>query len=308
MYLHLRIQLIAERFANWDGTHPVVEYVHGDLLGSSVARTTSKGAITERERSLSCGQALDGSKREAPGFTGHMEDPGLGLVYMQQRYYDPAIGRFLSVDPVGLLSDPVNHVNRYRYARNNPYRFIDPDGAADIIFFQRDENLVPAARRFDIPNWFTVMGHAGVREPDWELRTRDDRRSQKIWAWPRLSTQQHISEIREGGLSSRDQGVFLAMCNIGQVAAQVASDLGKPVIAADGFVWGPTSWSGGDIVYTASSTDKSNLRDRTFNVYQPNGTISHAYSEVSMKSDGTVWGRQAAPEIGTRIRKLEKVK
>ena len=34
------------------------------------------------------------------GFTGHVQDPETELVYMQQRYYDPIAGRFLSVDPV----------------------------------------------------------------------------------------------------------------------------------------------------------------------------------------------------------------
>ena len=45
-----------------------------------------------------------------------------------QRYYDPIIGRFLSVDPV--LADPSSGAdfNRYWYANNNPYRFTDPDG------------------------------------------------------------------------------------------------------------------------------------------------------------------------------------
>src|SRR5690606_6409109 len=37
-------------------------------------------------------------------------------------------GRFLSVDPVTAYSDPVGQFNRYRYANNNPFRFIDPDG------------------------------------------------------------------------------------------------------------------------------------------------------------------------------------
>lgn len=49
---------------------------------------------------------------------------------MQQRYYDPTIGRFLSVDPVTALSDPVNYFGRYHYAANNPYKFTDPDGRA----------------------------------------------------------------------------------------------------------------------------------------------------------------------------------
>lgn len=47
---------------------------------------------------------------------------------MDQRYYDPAVGRFLSVDP--MASDTQNgwNFNRYNYAANNPYKFTDPDG------------------------------------------------------------------------------------------------------------------------------------------------------------------------------------
>jgi uncharacterized protein RhaS with RHS repeats len=47
---------------------------------------------------------------------------------MQQRYYDPTAGRFLSVDPV--VTDAGNGAlfNRYMYAANNPFTLIDPDG------------------------------------------------------------------------------------------------------------------------------------------------------------------------------------
>ena len=51
-----------------------------------------------------------------------------GLTYMQQRYYDPMIGRFLSVDPVTAYRKPITNFNRYGYALENPYRFMDPDG------------------------------------------------------------------------------------------------------------------------------------------------------------------------------------
>jgi len=47
---------------------------------------------------------------------------------MQQRYYDPQLGVFLSVDPVTAYGNPVGAFNRYWYANGNPYRFIDPDG------------------------------------------------------------------------------------------------------------------------------------------------------------------------------------
>lgn len=58
-----------------------------------------------------------------------MEPGSLVLqVSMVQRFYDPALGRFLSVDPVGPLENPINHFGRYHYANNNPYRYTDPDG------------------------------------------------------------------------------------------------------------------------------------------------------------------------------------
>jgi hypothetical protein len=47
-----------------------------------------------------------------------------------QRYYDPQIGRFLSVDPVAANANTGAMFNRYNYANNNPYRFTDPDGRA----------------------------------------------------------------------------------------------------------------------------------------------------------------------------------
>lgn len=45
---------------------------------------------------------------------------------MQARYYDPVIGRFYSNDPVGFKN--VHNFNRYAYANNNPYKYVDPDG------------------------------------------------------------------------------------------------------------------------------------------------------------------------------------
>lgn len=49
---------------------------------------------------------------------------------MQARYYDPVIGRFYSNDPVGFKN--IHNFNRYAYANNNPYKYIDPDGRDSI--------------------------------------------------------------------------------------------------------------------------------------------------------------------------------
>jgi RHS repeat-associated protein len=63
-----------------------------------------------------------------PGFTGHATDVATGLTYMQQRYYDAELDRFLTPDPVGPEEDFIQHFNRYNYALNNPVRYTDPDG------------------------------------------------------------------------------------------------------------------------------------------------------------------------------------
>lgn len=65
------------------------------------------------------------------GFTGHVNDADTGLTYMQQRYYDPVAGRFLSEDTVLTDANTGKSFNRYVYASNNPYKYIDPDGRQD---------------------------------------------------------------------------------------------------------------------------------------------------------------------------------
>src|SRR3546814_9371961 len=62
---------------------------------------------------------------------------------MQQRYYDPFLGRFLSVDPVTAEGGTGANFNRYWYANNNPYRFTDPDGR-----FGRDDCLGSFCERY----------------------------------------------------------------------------------------------------------------------------------------------------------------
>ena len=70
---------------------------------------------------------------------------------MQQRYYDPTVGRFLSVDPVTALSSPVGMFNRYKYAANNPYRFVDPDGRMAIQVGPHPWNDLKGDGRFGDP-------------------------------------------------------------------------------------------------------------------------------------------------------------
>jgi len=103
-----------------------IEYKHTDALGSPVVTTDATRGISGRQLYTPYGVPL--APVDGVGYTGHVNDVGTGLTYMQQRYYDPAVGRFLSVDPVTSLDGGQQHFNRYDYAYNSPYKFTDPDG------------------------------------------------------------------------------------------------------------------------------------------------------------------------------------
>jgi RHS repeat-associated protein len=120
-YVYLNNHVVAEVVA------ATPTYLHTDGLGSPVARTDAATAIQSRTRYEPFGSAAAGATPTI-GFTGHVSDVETGLTYMQQRYYDPIAGRFLSIDPVTTDANTGSAFNRYAYADNSPYRYIDPDG------------------------------------------------------------------------------------------------------------------------------------------------------------------------------------
>jgi RHS repeat-associated protein len=128
------INLAGSVVAIRDIAHPTgavtVKYQHTDALGSPVAVTNAAGAVIERSDYEPWGAIIGQPNRNGIGYTGHMMDGATGLTYMQQRYYDQSIGRFLSIDPVSAEASTGEHFNRYWYADGNPYKYTDPDGRA----------------------------------------------------------------------------------------------------------------------------------------------------------------------------------
>ena len=61
-------------------------------------------------------------------FTGQTEDEAAGLYWYTSRAYDPAIGRFVSPDPIVPVPGNPQALNRYSYVYNNPLRYTDPSG------------------------------------------------------------------------------------------------------------------------------------------------------------------------------------
>ncbi|WP_460733221.1 RHS repeat-associated core domain-containing protein [Lysobacter tyrosinilyticus] len=138
-YIYLGGSLIASRTQNSVTGTIATKYQHTDALGSPVAVTNEAGQVIDRTQYEPFGAAINKPDYQGPGYTGHVMDAATGLTYMQQRYYDPQIGRFLSIDPVAARVTGDNF-NRYSYAGNSPYTFTDPDGREiGLVFKQVNE-------------------------------------------------------------------------------------------------------------------------------------------------------------------------
>ncbi|MBZ4185830.1 RHS repeat-associated core domain-containing protein, partial [Thermomonas sp. RSS23] len=129
--VYLAGSLLAEITRPIGSNAPTISYFHTDALGSPIAKTNAAGAIIETSEYEPYGRLLNRNNDDRAGYTGHVMDAVSGLINMQQRMFDPQIGRFLSVDPVTAYDNgDMRFFNRFAYAFDNPYRFMDPDGRA----------------------------------------------------------------------------------------------------------------------------------------------------------------------------------
>ncbi|MBQ6783402.1 MAG: RHS repeat-associated core domain-containing protein, partial [Acholeplasmatales bacterium] len=63
-------------------------------------------------------------------------DKEIGLYYLNNRYYDPEIMRFISLDDISYLEyDVLGGLNLWTYCNNNPIMYVDPDGKFPILAF-----------------------------------------------------------------------------------------------------------------------------------------------------------------------------
>ena len=117
-------ELVAGWLQDSDGkTKPYL--FHHDPVTSVTAVTGHNGGTTQSVQYSAFGQvqSTTGASPNRLKFTGR-EDDGTGLYYYRARYYDPAIGRFVSEDPMGFQAG----INFYAYVGNNPVNANDPSG------------------------------------------------------------------------------------------------------------------------------------------------------------------------------------
>ncbi len=133
------------------------------------------------------------------GYTGRELDLESGLAYYRARYYDPANGVFISVDPMGFGA---GDTNLYRYVGNSSTMYTDPSG--EIVFLAP---LVPWAIGAAITGATWALGGAvygGVKESALSIAENIDRRESIDWG-------RALSRGGEGALSGAITGFGLGV-------------------------------------------------------------------------------------------------
>jgi len=106
------------------------EFIHNDHLGSTSIITNESGAIIENTTYSPYGEIIAGGQESRKDYTGKEFDLGLEEYDFGARMYKAEWGLFTKADSI--IPDPFEPqaFNRYSYAKNNPFRYIDPDGFA----------------------------------------------------------------------------------------------------------------------------------------------------------------------------------
>ncbi len=120
--------------ANFDssGSELNTRTYHYDYRGSTVALTDGSGLPTDRIQYSPYGSTLfHAGTTDTPflynGRYGVMTDPN-GLLYMQARYYNPYLSRFINPDPSGFGGG----LNQYAFANGDPISMTDPFGLGAV--------------------------------------------------------------------------------------------------------------------------------------------------------------------------------
>ncbi|MCK8678615.1 RHS repeat-associated core domain-containing protein [Streptomyces lichenis] len=191
------------------------------------------------------------------GFAGGTEDP-TGLTHLGAREYDPAIGRFVSADPIADLKDP-QQINGYAYSNNNPVTFADADGK---FFFSFIKALITVA--VAIVTYIAAASHVTHRQRSSSRASRGGSRAGLAASGSAVHTSA-ASSAPSCPAIQRQYGI----CNnkepenpksLGQLAKDMAGAAGAFLVGtADGieYLTEPWCWAGADCGLRKSYMEKA---------------------------------------------------
>ncbi len=126
-------------------------WYHEDRLGSVRAVTSQTGEVVQRYDYAPFGEetAMMGASASFPSdlrFGGASSNDDSGLVYLNARYYDPVLARFISADSVVPGAQNPQALNRYSYVFNEPNGYVDPSGHQPVNVEQPPLHVVDPPR------------------------------------------------------------------------------------------------------------------------------------------------------------------
>ena len=144
-------------------------FIYTDLYGSPVAAADEDGYILWKETYTPFGERMGGTGDEQNNlwYTGKRSAKNTPVINFGARHYNPDIGRFYAIDPVGVTPDNIHSFGRYTYGNNNPYAYIDPDGewawavvfaAIDFAAAYKETGSVGAATKEAIKGAINPLG------------------------------------------------------------------------------------------------------------------------------------------------------
>jgi RHS repeat-associated protein len=106
------------------------DYFHTDHLGTTRYMSRDSGNVFEPVAYSAFGEQVSGVDFHFYGYAGawgYRANYGFPFLHVGARYYDPATGRFLQRDPIGINGG----INIYTYVRNAATTVVDPHGLHD---------------------------------------------------------------------------------------------------------------------------------------------------------------------------------
>ena len=145
-------------------TGTVFNWLHKDHLGSNRVISNASGNFVERIPYGAYGKPLSGAPGVSKAYINERYDAETGLQYLNARYFDPALGRFIQPDTWDPILAGVD-TNRYAYAGNDPINASDPGGHSDSGYLV--DGPIPPSPDFNpvvdhVINSFSNYGNAGL--------------------------------------------------------------------------------------------------------------------------------------------------
>ena len=96
-------------------------------------------------------------------YRGYYFDTETNLYYLNSRYYDPEICRFVNADSLNYLNpNAINGLNLYNYCGNNPIYFVDYSGKFEIANIVNIFKTINTINLIDNSIISTLFGNASV--------------------------------------------------------------------------------------------------------------------------------------------------